>query len=155
MDAQPSTVDEWKAAVQNAYIVIETKKAHQSRARADRQEVRTTFYSRSSPSTSTSTSVQVKKVEHDEASDERQAPKDPKDEEELQKTEVRGHLRSGSRPTSTSGGLGSHLTHKQRMRLKDLDKCWICLEKAHRSFECEKKGKPGYPRNPTAEDLKA
>ena len=155
MDAQPSTVDEWKAAVQNAYIVIETKKAHQSRARADRQEVRTSFYSRSSPSTSTSTSVQVKKVEHDEASDERQAPKDPKDEEELQKTEVRGHLRSGSRSTSTSGGLGSHLTHKQRMRLKDLDKCWICLEKAHRSFECEKKGKPGYPRNPTAEDLKA
>jgi hypothetical protein len=99
--------------------------------------------------------VQVKKVEHDEASDERQPPKDPKDEEELQKTEVRGHLSSGSRPKSTSGGLGSHLTHQQRMRLKALEKCWICLAKGHRSFECEKKEKPGYPRNPTAEDLKA
>jgi hypothetical protein len=153
MDAQPSTVDEWKAAAQNAYLVIETKKAHQSRSRADRQEVRSTFHSRSSPSTSTSTSVQVKKVEHDEASRDKPAQEEPRDEEELQKTEVRGTPRSGSRPMSER--LGSHLTFKQRAQLTELGKCWICLEKGHRSFECEKKGKSGYPRKPTAEDLKA
>jgi hypothetical protein len=153
MDAQPSTVDEWKAAVQNAYVVIETKKAHHNRARSERQEIRTAFYSKSSPSTSTSTSVHVKKAEHEEASPRRQVEEESGNDAELQKAEARGTPHSDARPASAK--LGSHLTHNQRMRLKSLGKCWICLEKGHRSFECEKKGKPGYPRTPTAEDLKA
>ena len=35
MDAQPSTLEEWKVAVQNAYVIIETKKAHHLRARQE------------------------------------------------------------------------------------------------------------------------
>ena len=39
---------------------------------------------------------------------------------------------------------------------RSLNKCWNCLiGKGHRAFFCENKGKPGYPRKPTAEDLKA
>ena len=163
MDAQPSTLDEWKAAVQNAYIVLETKKAHHrfGKGRSDRQEVRTTYFSRSSPSTSTSTAsssyrsnngVQVKKVEHEDDSHDK-AQEDEEDEAEVQKAEVSQTSRSVSRPASER--LGVHLTFKQRTRLAELNKCWICLEKGHRSFECEKKGKAGYPKKPTAEDLKA
>ena len=153
MDAQPSTLDEWKAAVQNAFIVIETKKAHHRGARADRQEVRTTFYSRSSPSTSTSTSVHVKKAEHVEADAHRQGREESDDEAELQKAEVRGT----SRPTAHARPqqLGSHLSHQQRQRLKELGKCWCCMERGHRAADCEHRRKEGYPRKPSAEDLKA
>jgi hypothetical protein len=160
MDAQPSTLDEWKAAVQNAYTVIETKKAHHRSARADRQDVRTNYYSRSSSSPSTSSSayrndnaVQAKKVGVEEDSHDRQVGEESENKEELQKAEVSSASRPASRPTSER--LGTHLTFKQRSRLAELNKCWICLEKGHRSFECEKKGKAGYPRKPTAEDLKA
>ena len=153
MDAQPSTIDEWKAAAQNAYVIIETKKAHHRGSRAERQEVRTTFYSRSSPSTSTSTSVQVKKVEHEEVSPRENEEDDSEDKAALQKAEVRSTLRSNARPPRER--LGSHLTFKQRTRLSELGKCWICLEKGHISFDCEHKGKPGYPRTPAEKDLKA
>ena len=153
MDAQPSTLDEWKAAVQNAYVVLETKKAHRlSKARVDRQEVRTTYFSKSSPSTSSSYSpaVQVKKaaVEEDHHDTTRE-----EGEEEVQKAEVS----STSRPPfrSTHEKMGSHLSYTQRQRLSDLNKCWICLKAGHRSFFCENKGKPGYPLIPTAEQLKA
>jgi hypothetical protein len=160
MDAQPSTLDEWKAAVQNAYIVIETKKAHHRSARGDRQETRVSYYSRSSPSSGTSSSsfvarrgdhtVQVKKAGVEEDSSDQQ---ELEDEEEVQKVDVS----STSRPAfnSTRERLGSHLTFKARERLKELDKCWNCLQKGHRAFDCVHKGKPGYPRKPTAEDLKA
>jgi hypothetical protein len=149
MRSRPSTVEEWKAAVQDAYIIIETTKAHESRPPTERHEVRSTFYSKSSPSPSTSTyrseSVQVKEMEDEETKGE--------SDEELQKAEVRSTPRAGSQPSKER--LGTHLTFKQRSRLSELNKCWVCLEKGHRSFECEKKGKPGYPRKPTEADLKA
>ena len=136
MDAQPSTLDEWKAAVQNAYIVIETKKAHHRAARVDRPELRTPFHPRSSPSTS----VHVKKADLD-------------DEAEVQKADVRGTSHPSAPPKQQ--GLGSHLTYSRRERLNELGKCWNCIERGHRAAECEHLGKPGYPRQPTAEDLKA
>ena len=158
MDAQPSTLDEWKAAVQNAYIVIETKKAHHRSARGDRHETRSSYYSsRSSPSTSSSQSahrtdhaVQVKKAEVEEDSHDRLGQEG---EEEVQKAEVS----SASRPpfNSTHERLGSHLTFQVRERLKELNRCWNCMQKGHRAFDCSHKGKSGYPRKPTAEDLKA
>jgi hypothetical protein len=155
MDAQPSTLDEWKVAAQNAYVIIETIKAHHDRARG-------THYSKSTPSTSTSTStstfrsnsaVQVQKVGIEEAN--QGTSQEPGDEEEVQKAEVTGS--SASRPAFRPRfeRLGTHLNFKQRSRLSDLGKCWICMEKGHRSFECEKKGKAGYPKKPTEEDLKA
>jgi hypothetical protein len=151
MDAQPSTLDEWKVAVQNAHIVIETKKAHH------RREARTPYGSRSSPSTPASSSayrtdnaVQVKKATVQEDDHDRQGSEG---EEEVQKAEVS----STSRPPvhSTHERLGSHLTFKQRQRLQELNKCWNCLGVGHRAFDCERKGKPGFPRKPTPEDLKA
>ena len=152
MDAQPSTLDEWKVAVQNAYVVIETKKAHRSKARVDRQEVRTTYFSRPAQSTSSSSSssVQVKKVGLEE--DSHDTPGE-EGEEEVQKAEVS----STSRPPfrSTHERLGSHMPFKHREQLMALNKCWNCLQVGHRAFHCEHKGKPGYPRKPTAEDLKS
>jgi hypothetical protein len=151
MDAQPSTLDEWKVAVQNAYIVIETKKAYQ------RREVRTPYYSKSSPSTPASSSayrtdnaVQAKKAAVQEDDDD---PQGSGGEEEVQKAELSGTSRPPVR--STHERLGNHLTFKQRELLKELEKCWNCLKKGHRAFDCEQKGKPGYPRKPTPEDLKA
>ena len=156
MDARPSTLDEWKVAVQNAYLVIETKKAHRGE-RVDRQEVRTTYFTRPSSSTPTPTStyrsnsaVQVKKVGVEQDSND--APRE-EGEEEVQKAEVSSTSRPFSR--STHERLGNHLSFTQRERLKELNKCWICLKEGHRAFFCEQKGKPGYPRKPTAEDLKA
>jgi hypothetical protein len=156
MDAQPSTLDEWKVAVQNAYVIIETKKAHLLKAR---QEVRTTYPARPS-STSTSSfspsyrnnnnAVQAKKVEVEE--DSHDTPGD-EGEEEVQKAEVSGTSRPF--PRSTHERLGNHLSFTQRERLKELNKCWICMKEGHRAFFCEQKGKPGYPRKPTAQDLKA
>ena len=156
MDAQPSTLDEWKAAVQNAFIVIETKKAYHRVTRVDHYEVRTPFYAKSSPSTSTSTStsVHVKKAEHEEAGPARQGKEEVDDEAEVQKADVRS---APSRPSvrPKHQGLGSHLSFSHRERLKELGKCWCCIQKGHRAADCEHQGKPGYPRQPTAEDLKA
>jgi hypothetical protein len=157
MDAQPSTLDEWKVAAQNAYVILETIKAHHDRAR---REVRGMHYSKYSPSTSSSTSafrsnsaVQVQKVGAEETSE--GTSQEPGNEEEVQKAEVTGSNapRPAFRPKFER--LGGHLTFKKRSRLSDLGKCWICMEKGHRSFECEKKGKPGYPKQPTEEDLKS
>ena len=152
MDAQPSTVDQWKDAVQNAYVVVETKKAHRSRARVDRQEVRTTYFSRSSPSTSSSSSpaVQVKRVGVEEDIDDTPGEEG---EEEVQKAEVSSA--SSPPPRSTHERLGSHMPFKHRERLMALNKWWNCIKVGHRAFDCPNKGKPGYPRKPTAEDLKA
>lgn len=160
MDAQPSTLDEWKAAVQNAYIVIETKKAHHRSARGDRQESRGSYYSRPSPFSGTSSSssathrgdhtVQVKKAQVEEDGLDQQGSEG---EEEVQKADVSSTFRPAL--NSTRQRLGSHLTFKARERLKELDKCWNCMQKGHRAFDCVHKGKSGYPRKPTAEDLKA
>jgi hypothetical protein len=156
MDTIPTTLDEWKVAVQNAYVVIETKKAHQVRPR---HEVRTTFFSRSSPSTSTSSSsssyrsndaVQVKKAEVEE--DSHDTPGE-EGKEEVHRAEVSSAPRPPFRPTHER--LGGHLSFQQREQLKLLNKCWICMKAGHRAFDCQFKGKPGYPRKPSAEDLKA
>ena len=160
MSAQPITLDEWKAAVQNAHLIIETKKAHVREAqRVDRSEVRTTYYSRPSSSSSTSfprrsNAVQVKKVavDGDDDHDDHVTRDEPGHEEEVQKAEV--SRPSAFRPAGHER-LGSHLTFQQRERLKELGKCWICIGKGHRAYECEKKGKAGYPRKLSAEDLKA
>ena len=154
MDAQPSTVDEWKVAAQTAFVIIETKKSHQTKAR---QEARGTFYPKFSPSTAASSSssasrsnsaVQVQNTETEEETPGRE----PGDEVAIQKAEAQGPSRPPLRPRER---LGVHLTFAQRTRLSDLGKCWICMERGHRSFECEKKGKVGYPRKPTELDLKA
>ena len=155
MDATPSTLDDWKVAVQNAFLVLETKKAHRGE-RVDRQEVRTTYYSRPSTSTSTSayrgdSTVQVKRVGVEGNDNDGVTRDEPGNEEEVQQAEV---SRTSSRPAFHER-LGSHLTFQQRERLKELGKCWICIGKGHRAYDCEKKGKVGYPRKPTAEDLKA
>jgi hypothetical protein len=158
-DAQPSTLDEWKVAVQNAYVIIETKKAHHLKAH---QEARTTYPSRPS-STSTSSfsssyrnnnnnAIQVKKVGVEE--DSHDTPGE-EGEEEVQKAEVSGTKPSRPSHRSTHERLGNHLSFQQREKLKELNKCWICMKQGHRAFFCEQKGKLGYPRTPTAEDLKA
>jgi hypothetical protein len=154
MDVQPHTVDEWKAAVQNAYTVIETKKARQGRGRADghRVEGRTSFYSKPTPSTSASrggAAVQVQQVEHGETSqglgrERREGESESGDEEELQQAKAKKTQRSGS-----------HLTYEQRTQLMKAGKCWTCYQKGHMAVECPQKGKTGYPRKPTVEDLKA
>ena len=94
--------------------------------------------------------MQVKKADVEEDSHELRGREG---EEEMQKADVS----STSRPAfhSTRERLGSHLTFNARERLKVLNKCWICMGKGHRANECEKKGKPGYPRKPSEEDLKA
>ena len=157
MDAQPLSLDEWMGAVQNAHLVIETKKAHlRETQRVDRPEVRSTYYARTPSSTSTSTyrsgsAVQVKRVGVEGDDNDNATRDEPGNEEEVQKAEV---SRTTSRP-ATQERLGSHLTFQQRERLKELGKCWICIGRGHRAYDCDKKGKVGYPRKPTAEDLKA
>ena len=155
MDAQPSTLEEWKVAVQNAYVIIETKKAHHLRAR---QEARTTYSSKPSPTFPSSFSssyrnnnnaVQVKKVGVEKPQDKNDTLRE-EGEEEVQKAEVSSTSRPF--PRSTHERLGNHLSFTQRERLKELNKCWICLKEGHRAFFCEQKGKPGYPRKPSAED---
>jgi len=86
--------------------------------------------------------VQVHKVQHEETSRRDDKSAEPVDEEELQQADARPRL-------------GSHHSFKVRTRLTELGKCWICLEKGHRSFECEKKGQPGYPLKAAKDNLKA
>lgn len=154
MDSQPKTVDEWKAAVQNAYTVMETKRASHGKGRGDRTDMRTSFGSTSASTNRGGVTVRVQQMEdrgesHAETR-ERQEGEGEENEEELQRAEVRRN-----QPNPSSRRLGSHLTYDQRTQLMKAGKCWICYQKGHMASECPQKGKAGYPRKPTAEELKA
>ena len=147
MDAQPLSLDEWMGAVQNAHLVIETKKAHlRETQRVDRSEVRTTYYPRTPSSTSTPTyrsgsAVQVKRVGVEGDDNDNATRDEPGNEEEVQKAEV---SRTTSRP-ATQERLGSHLTFQQRERLRELGRCWICIGRGHRAYDCDKRERSGIP----------
>ena len=132
--------------MQNAYLIIETTKDAE-------REVRTPYYARTPSSISPSTyrsgsAVQVKRVGVEGDDNDNVTRDEPGNEEEVQKAEV---SRTTSRP-ATQERLGSHLTFQQRERLRELGRCWICIGRGHRAYDCDKKGKVGYPRKPTAED---
>ena len=151
MDLQPTTVDEWKAAVQTAYSILEKKKAAVARG-----EVRTSYHSKHSflpPSSTTApratATVKLQQTQatasRNRATGEREEGEpEENDEEELAKADA-----------SKSPRLGDHLTFAHRQSLMRLGKCWNCIQKGHIAKECPQQGKLGYPRKPTKDDLKA
>ena len=151
MDLQPTTVDEWKAAVQTAFSILEKKKAATSRGLG-----RTAYYTRpSSTSSSSSTAprttatVKVQQTRAEAGRDRETSERDEgepegHDEEELAKADA------GKSPR-----VANLLSFAERQALMKLGKCWVCIQKGHISRDCPSLGKAGYPRKPTKEDLKA
>ena len=168
MDAQPHTVDEWKAAVQNAYTIMEAKAAATRYSRG-RRDFRPSFSSTSSSSTNPSRGVSVRvnrmqgeaegDQEESEAWERREGEAEPH-EEQLQQLHARkggGRSKSTAKSSAETGQRrwGAHLSYDERTQLMRAGKCWTCCQPGHMASACPKQGKDGYPRKPTEEELKA
>ena len=151
MDLQPSTVEEWKAAVQTAYSILENKKAAMARGEgraSSHTKPVSTFSSFSTTPRATATvklqQTQTNAVKDRSTMEREEGEPEENDGEELAKADA-----------SKSPPLGDHLTFAQRQSLMRLGKCWNCIQKGHIAKECPQHGKSGYPRKPTKDDLKA
>jgi hypothetical protein len=160
VDYHPSSLDDWKAAVQQAFTVMEikgaaTKQTHQRGFRSSYQSS-TSASSTATPSMGNAAPrVFVQQLQHEDsdadakATWERQEGEQPP-AEELQELKA-------NRDNDSKAWPGSHLPKSTRERLKKLGKCWLCYKRGHMAPDCPDKGKPvvGPRRQPTPVELKA
>lgn len=148
MDAQPRTLEEWKAAAQNAWAILQKLNASWggSGGRSNFKHASTPFYPATGLTPRATATVKLQQVQHTETKSDSagETLDEGLTEEELAEANAKKAVR-----------YGSHLTQEQRVSLMRLGKCWNCLQKGHIAKVCPQAGKNGYPRKPKAEDLKA
>jgi hypothetical protein len=177
----PTTVDEWKVAVQRAHTMLQIIAGATGQVGRGGSFGSRSFSYLPSPSSSSSGSsssalsrtptVSVHEMQGRSAKDEekaeswtwgRQEEEEESQSEQLQQVAVRqGPKTSGSAGNNQRGAggeprrrLGNHLTPEERADLFKVGRCWNCCEKGHVAIKCPSLDKPGFPRKPRAEHLK-
>lgn len=151
----PVGLDEWKIAVQNAYVVL----TQQRKARRERPAPHSTG-GRSYPRPA-DVAVKINRMQtggtatEGETWERREGEEEGENEEAAQMQAVSKGKREGRVAKAGSGGQskGYQLTQAEREQLMRKGACFRCYMAGHLSRDCPNKGKPR--KAPTQEELKA
>ena len=148
MEADPDTLEEWKAATQNAWAILQKRNVSPGGSGGRSMHGSAPLYTATGLTPRATATVKLQQAQHTETKSnsvgETLDDSEGVTEEELAEVDPKKVVR-----------YGAHLTQEQRVSLMRLGKCWICLQKGHIAKVCPQAGKNGYPRKPKVEDLKA
>jgi hypothetical protein len=152
----PTTLDEWKWAIQQAFIIRQT--VIEGRKAVVRTTAQTTsissrpFYSNPSSAPARVHQMDASATEDEEGSSHGMEGEAEVPVEGLQQMGP-GKGKDEKKPSKPTGSRRSVLTWPEKQKMMRKGQCFLCYKPNHRAADCPDKDKPGLARRPTAEEL--